>query len=204
MLRQVGLAFKRIGLGYNRLAEQYPQATAIITTVVKTSAADAFAQKVIEGRKEMDWRRHGMFCVFGYAYLGVWQYYLYNTLFQRWCASITKVVGHQGSASVKTLIDQGIHHPFIYFPAFYLWKGVLENLDPLVSLERCWGDMWVNLKALWMVWIPAQMLNFTYVPGHLRIPFVAAVSFGWTVIISVLRGALPETEPSNQKPLEEI
>jgi protein Mpv17 len=62
-------------------------------------------------------------------------------------------------------------HPFIYFPAFYLWKGVLENLDPRVSLERCWADMWVNLKALWMLWIPAQMLNFTYVPGHLRIPF---------------------------------
>jgi hypothetical protein len=46
MLRQVGIALKRLGSGYNRLAEQYPQTTAIVTTVVKTSAADAFAQKV--------------------------------------------------------------------------------------------------------------------------------------------------------------
>lgn len=28
-------------------------------------------------------------------------------------------------------------------------------------------------------------MNFAFVPRHLRIPYVAAVSFGWTVILSV-------------------
>ncbi len=30
-----------------------------------------------------------------------------------------------------------------------------------------------------------QFVNFAFVPRHLRIPYVAAVSFGWTVILSV-------------------
>jgi hypothetical protein len=32
------------------------------------------------------------------------------------------------------------------------------------------------------------MVNFAFVPRHLRIPYVAAVSFGWTVILSVMQG----------------
>ena len=39
---------------------------------------------------------------------GGFQYYLYNHLFVRWCSSITRVVGHRGSAPVKTFIDQFI------------------------------------------------------------------------------------------------
>ena len=33
-----------------------------------------------------------------------------------------------------------------------------------------------------------QFVNFAFVPRHLRIPYVAAVSFGWTVILSVMQG----------------
>ncbi len=41
--------------------------------VVKTSAADIFAQKVLEQREEIDWRRNAVFGGFGFAYLGLWQ-----------------------------------------------------------------------------------------------------------------------------------
>lgn len=167
-------------------------ATGVVTTVLKTSAADYFAQKVIEQRKEIDWRRHAMFCSFGFAYLGIWQYYLYNRLFAVWCAPLTKAVGHIGAAPIKTLIDQGLHHPFVYFPAFYLCKGAVEGRPVSVSLQKYWEDLWPNLKALWMVWVPAQLFNFGMVPMHLRIPFVAAVSFVWTVIISNMRGSLED------------
>ena len=44
------------------------------------------------------------------------------------------------------------------------------------------SEIWDSCKALWAVWIPAQLVNFGIVPRHLRIPYVAAVSFGWTVI----------------------
>lgn len=175
---------------YNNAAVKRPFVTGIITTTLKTSAADLFAQKVIEGREEVDWRRHSVFCVFGFAYLGGFQYYLYNNLFQKLCAPLTRTFGHIGSSPIKTFIDQCIHHPLLYFPTFYLMKGFVEDRPPLESMKLYQKDMWENLKALWTIWVPAQLVNFAFVPLHLRIPYVAGVSFAWTVIISVMRGAL--------------
>lgn len=37
--------------------------------------------QVIEGRDEVDLKRHALFCAFGFGYLGCFQYYLYNVKF---------------------------------------------------------------------------------------------------------------------------
>lgn len=178
------------GRAYNEVAQRYPFGTGVVTTVVKTSAADLFAQKVIEKREEVDWKRHGVFISFGLFYLGGFQYYLYNHLFVRWCAGMTAALGHKGSAPIKTFIDQAIHHPFFYFPVFYSLKGYVEGAAPADIFQRYRNELWENCKALWTIWVPAQLVNFSVVPRHMRIPFVAGVSFAWTVIISVMRGAL--------------
>lgn len=93
---------------YDACARRRPVLTGVVTTVVKTSAADLFAQKVVEGREQVDWSRHSVFCAFGFFYLGGFQYFLYNKLFVMWCAPITRTFGHRGAAPVKTFIDQGI------------------------------------------------------------------------------------------------
>lgn len=54
-------------------------------------------------------------------------------------------------------------------------------------MDKYRGEIWDSLKALWSVWVPAQLVNFAFVPRHLRVPYVAAVSFGWTVILSVMQ-----------------
>ncbi|GLC55817.1 hypothetical protein PLESTB_001032000 [Pleodorina starrii] len=191
--------FVYIGKNYNDTAQKYPMATGVVTTVIKTSAADLFAQKVVERREEVDWRRHGMFVMFGFGYLGCWQYYLYNDLFVRWCKPITTLVGHYGSAPLKTFIDQCIHHPILYFPSFYTLKGLVEGRPISDSMADYREHLWDNCKALWMIWVPAQMVNFTVVPLHLRIPFVAGVSFAWTVVISCMRGALDTKRPAAEE-----
>jgi len=43
--------------------------------------------------------------------------------------------------------------------------------------------------ALWKVWIPATIINFTISPFWFRIPFVACTSLLWTCILSTMRGA---------------
>ncbi|MEW5308842.1 MAG: hypothetical protein WDW38_000772 [Sanguina aurantia] len=201
MLARLGNAVKapllKCGRLYNATAVKSPMCTGLVTTVVKTSLADMFAQKVMESREEMDWRRHAMFCSFGLVYLGCFQYYLYNTLFVRWCSGITAAVGHRGSAPIKTFIDQAIHHPFVYFPSFYMLKGTVEGRTLDSSLTKYKADLWENCKALWLIWVPAQLVNFSFVPRHLRIPFVAGVSFAWTVVISCMRGTLESTTNSN-------
>lgn len=100
--------FVKMGSWYCTTAKARPALTGVITSGLKTSAADFFAQKIIEGRDEMDWKRHSVFCLFGFAYLGGFQYYLYNVKFVQWCSGITSAVGHKGSAFVKTFMDQCI------------------------------------------------------------------------------------------------
>lgn len=193
VLSIVGKPALYVGRQYNEVAQRYPFGTGVVTTVVKTSAADLFAQKVLEKREDVDWKRHGVFITFGLVYLGGFQYYLYNHLFVRWCAGMTAVLGHKGSAPIKTFIDQAIHHPFCYFPVFYGMKGYVEGRSPSGIYEKYRAELWENCKALWTIWVPAQLVNFSVVPRHLRIPFVAGVSFAWTVIISVMRGALDDS-----------
>lgn len=62
--------------------------------------------QVIEGREDFDFSRHAVFCAFGFAYLGAFQYWLYNIKFTQWCGHITARVGHIGTAPVKVAIDQ--------------------------------------------------------------------------------------------------
>lgn len=41
---------------YNRTAERAPFTTGVVTTGIKTSVADLFAQKVVERREDIDWK----------------------------------------------------------------------------------------------------------------------------------------------------
>lgn len=58
----------------------------------------------------------------------------------------------------------------------------------LIAVEKYRTEIFESVKALWSVWVPLQFINFAFVPRHLRIPYVAGVSFGWTVILSVMQG----------------
>ncbi|KAF5841127.1 hypothetical protein DUNSADRAFT_14302 [Dunaliella salina] len=199
-LRQLGRAlakpFVSIGLHYDAIARKKPLTTGIATTVIKTSAADLIAQKVVERREEIDWRRQGLFAFFGFAYLGGFQYYLYNSFFASICKPITNVVGHLGVAPVKVFIDQCIHHPLCYFPCFYSLKGLVEGRSIEKSLEMYRHDLWDNCLALWSLWVPLQFINFAFVPRHLRIPFVAGISLAWTIVLSTMRGGEVDTRPA--------
>jgi protein Mpv17 len=50
-------------------------------------------------------------------------------------------------------------------------KGVAEERPLASTYHKYSNELWENCKALWMIWVPAQMVNFTLVPRHLRIPF---------------------------------
>jgi hypothetical protein len=199
-----------VGGAYSAVAAQAPFTTGFVTTGLKTTAADAFAQLVVEKREKMDWQRNAMFTAFGFVYLGGFQYWLYNVKFTQWTPAITKLVGKEGCPAVLTFLDQCIHHPLSYFPCFYILKAAVEG-RPMFSgndsaMARYSREYWECYTALWKIWVPAQMINFTFTPRHLRIPFVAATSFIWTVTLSLMQGVMDKKEaassPSERKQLD--
>jgi predicted amino acid-binding ACT domain protein len=180
---------------------KYPMAFGVVLSGSKTSFSDLLVQKVVERREEVDWRRNAAFASFGFFYLGGIQYTLYVTVFGRLfpnAASFAakplaqKVRDVKGIASLvgQVFLDQCIHHPLMYFPAFYCTKEIVmaDKPDILKVLTEYRKNMSEDLAALWKIWVPATLFNFAFMPMHLRIPFVAGVSLLWTCVLSTMRG----------------
>lgn len=183
---------------------RYPLAFGVVFSGFKTSFSDLLVQKVVEGREwnKVDWKRNAAFATFGFVYLGGVQYTIYVPFFSRLFPGAAgfaakslrdKVKDIKGmfQLTAQVFLDQVIHHPFMYFPAFYCTKElVMSKGDP--NLSRALADyrrnMSEDLKALWKVWVPATFVNFAFMPMYARIPFVAGVSLLWTCILSTMRG----------------
>lgn len=180
---------------------KYPLAFGVVFSGIKTSFSDLLVQKVVEQRDHVDWRRNAAFATFGFVYLGGVQYTIYVRIFGRMfpgaAAFAAKPVA-QKLSDVKGIfqlfaqvaIDQCLHHPFMYFPAFYCTKELVMQKNP--DFSRCLADyrrnMSEDLQALWKIWVPATLVNFAFMPMYARIPFTAGVSLLWTCILSTMRG----------------
>ena len=67
-------------------AKENPFLFQLGVATVKTSAADLVAQMVAERKslEEVDWKRNAIFVVFGFAYLGGFQYWLMVSKYRQW------------------------------------------------------------------------------------------------------------------------
>merc|ERR1719479_545387 len=108
-----------------------PYATNIIVATVKTSIADLIVQKA-EGKKEIDWGRNGVFTAFGFAYLGVAQWFVYVTVFTKLCPNAIRFSNLSWAEKMKDragqidLLKQIAYYNFIYFPVFYMFKELIQ------------------------------------------------------------------------------
>ena len=89
----------------------------------------------------------------------------------------------------QVFLDQCVHHPFLYFPVFYSIKEVVAGNTVMDGLTKYRGNMSEDMVALWKVWVPATIINFSFCPMWARIPFVASTSLIWTFILSSMRGS---------------
>ena len=81
--------------------------------------------------------------------------------------------------------DNFLFAPFLWIPGAYVAKGVVFQSNELVTL---WNDLKEKhlLQRYWSVWFPAQMITFSVVPLHLRVPFMAAIGFLWFLLLTKL------------------
>lgn len=181
---------------------EYPFTFGMVLSGFKTSFSDLLVQKVVERRQEVDWKRNLAFTTFGFCYLGGVQYALYVPIFGRIFPNAAKFSAKSLREKLKdgrgmlnvaaqTILDQCVHHPFMYFPVFYCTKELVTsggNPNFTEAINKYRENMADDLKALWKLWVPCTVVNFAFMPMHLRIPFAAGVSFLWTCILSAMRG----------------
>jgi hypothetical protein len=186
-----------------RFAKANPLAFGMGVSLIKTSACDLMVQKVLEKREAIDWKRNATFASFGLLYLGGVQYCIYVPVFSRLFPNAAAFAAKPLAQKARDLkgirdciaqvfLDAVVHHAIMYFPTFYMIKELVAAPDGKPSPSRALHNYSENISddmlALWKIWIPAQLLNFSLMPMYLRIPWSAAASALWTSVLSAMRG----------------
>lgn len=95
-----------------------------------------------------------------------------------------RVVGHTlGAVARKIVIDQIIGSP-LSLAAFFMTLSLLEGK----SMMRDFGDIKEKAVKLyiaeWVIWPPAQFINFYFLPTRFRVLYDNTISFGYDIYSS--------------------
>lgn len=184
--------------------KNYPYISSFLVTGIKGCFADTVAQykeSIDAGiKKKFDWLRNLAFILYAGGYQGCAQYFIYNTLFPSWFGVGTDFL----TIARKVSFDLLILTPLVCLPVAYLTKAAIyTGIRPnslLKGLERYIYDVKNNglIFKYWALWGPVQSLTFSIIPVHLRIAFIAGVSFFWLIILSSI-SATPKTTEEEKK-----
>ena len=169
----------------NAFFKNYPYLSSFVSTGLKASLADFAAQTTeAERNKGFDFLRNLTFLLYGGLYQGCAQYYFYNIVFPKLFGVGTDPV----SVARKVFADLLILTPFVCLPSVYFLKAIVFRYSFKEAAKRYWLDVKEQKVVIkyWMLWGPVQTLTFGFIPPHLRIIFIAGVSFFWLIILSRL------------------
>lgn len=202
-------------------AKENPFLFQLGVATVKTSAADMLAQVVAEKKslKEVDFKRNFIFVVFGFAYLGVFQYWLMVTKFRKWFPTMDRFAKLPFAEKLKDtagIIDAGkmvlfdviIHLPVIYFPTYYTVKEFVsgQSWNPadwvMDGASKYINNAKDDLTAMIKLWGPSDCIQFV-LPVHIRLPFRHVVSFFWTAYVSFTRGSIDDPSSAEKQEVEQ-
>jgi protein Mpv17 len=180
---------------------QFPMQSAILTCGVKASLADSLAQfkdsvatqssdiksklqKNLPKEDSFNWefRRNLAYVIYGGIFVGLMCHLEYNVLFPM-------LFGSEHTAKTileKVIFDDFISAPLMWLPPAYLVKALVYDYSMTEGLGKYWRDIQDNslLTKYWSIWVPAQTISFSVVPDHLRVAFMASVSFFWFILFS--------------------
>ena len=197
-----------------------PLASAFLTCGVKASLADAVAQTrtnlemssvleesdgidtiAVETTSPFDNRRNVAFLLYGGLYQGMTQEIIFNDGFPLLFGRGTDVT----TVLSKVACDSFVVTPFLCLPVAYIVKSVIFDYSIQEAISRYVDDV-INNKLLiryWSLWGPTQCLTFGVVPEHLRIAFIAAISFIWVIIFSSITAKGERDRDAEQCQLED-
>ena len=163
---------------YNHYLDKYPLLTKAAQSAVIVAIGDVIAQKFIEEAKELDYIRLLRMSSTGLLLVGPTLHVWYGTLFK-----YIKTPGFSG-AIMRMLPDQFIFAP-IFIAVFSTFLFTLEGR--LDELKQHLNDtMFDSMVVNWKIWIPAQIINFRFIPLHLQVLYVNFVALIWNTYLSYI------------------
>jgi hypothetical protein len=138
-------------------------------------------------------RNFALLCYGGF-YQGCGQALIYNNLF----SALFGVGTQPRTVMMKVSFDMLMVQPLVSLPIAYLIKAPIFGYSLADSMRRYVNDVKQQnlLKKCWMVWAPTQIVSFTFIPTHLRISFMACISFFWIILFSSISSS-PSSKTEN-------
>jgi hypothetical protein len=174
--------------------EAQPLLAAALVGLLKNMIADEIVQHFVERSNVFDTCRWLTFCLFGFFYVGMFQFMLFNCLLPKALSTLLDLNGHWRDTMGAVIFDQFVHIPFIYLPIFYairdcpLCSGHLDLAVAAQGVFDAWRrDVQVDCLAQWSFFIPLQVINFRYVSPYWRIPVLVCAGFFWVLWLSLRR-----------------
>lgn len=169
---------RQLWSAYARVMRNHPVKTQLITTGTVMLSGDLIAQTVLERRSTIDVPRAARFFVMGIAFVG--------PILRVWYITLERIVGSTGGGAMvvkKVLLDQGVFTP-VFIPSFLTTLGALQGRSWEGIKDMVRMDYLPILKANYMLWPAAQLINFRFVPLAYRVPFASCVALVWNTYLA--------------------
>ena len=163
-------------------AKKNPVSAASISLCIKYAVADTLVQKATCSQFDLD--RFLMMSGWG-MYYGFVNFFVFRRI------SRVKYKTFRRKIAASTFLDTCIHLPCFFFPQFYVFQSLVyeKRLSLSKSIARWKENFADDFRNCLMVWVPLDLIMFTYIPLHLRTPFVASAGLIWPILMSFKRGS---------------
>ncbi|KAL3768060.1 hypothetical protein ACHAW5_001447 [Stephanodiscus triporus] len=175
-----------IGNAVGAFYKSHPALASFLTAAILAAAADGMAQYADECVMEFDLRRNLAMVLYGGIVSGVCVEIMYGSVFPI-------VFGRGPGGGIRrairmTLLDECVNAPLLWLPPAYVAQAAVRGTSKRESMRKYLADIREHglLAKYWSLWIPMSIVNFSIVPLHFRVAFVAVVSFFWMIILSIV------------------
>jgi len=166
------------------LLKYAPIPTKALTSAAISYSGSVITQKVFEKQPYMNNRRALKFVAYSLLLTPIshfWYMFL-DAVFPKNPADKNSMV--DSSALKKLAMDELLYDPFcIVF--FYVIVGLLEGQNFGQIKQKLGREYWATQKASWAIWPIVQLINFSVVPGNLRILFINFIGFWWSIFMQL-------------------
>lgn len=156
--------------------------TNICISVSLSSVGDCLEQQYEIMTKDLEkysGKRTGHMALSGLT-VGIVCHYWYKFIDQRMPGRSLSIV------MKKVFWDQMICSPIV-ISTFFLTLGLLENTSREEIVQEIKEKAWKLYVAEWVVWPPAQIVNFYWLPNKYRILYDNTISLGYDVYTSKVK-----------------
>ncbi|KAJ4481292.1 hypothetical protein J3R30DRAFT_3867278 [Lentinula aciculospora] len=190
---------------YSAAFARRPMATQSATSAVIFGAGDFIAQQLVDkrGLQNHDFARTARFIFYGSC--------LFGPVLTKWHQFINRrpFTNPLRAVIYKVTLDQFIAAPCRYshrvfevitVPMFFGSMSILEG-RPGEAIPRIRNSYVSTLTRGWCLFIPAQVINFAFIPVSMRILFFSTVALCWNTYLSFFNAKQKQLqEPSEILP----